>query len=245
MRFLTLATGLFAAIAAAASSSSTDTGANAFIAPVAGTTLKAGQTTTLKWTPTTSGTVNLRLQWGALTTADEGLAIASAISNTGSFSWTPPSSIPVESDYFIRIASDSDASEVNYSARFAISGVSGSVSISASTSFSTTVSSTSTSATSTTLVTSTSTSTTTSASSTSTSKSTSTSTSTSATPTSTVLSSTSAVSSARAASTTTTAAATTTAATTPTSVPHTNGVESIKVPGCLIAAVALGAFALL
>lgn len=71
MRFFALATGLFAALAAAASTP------NAFIDPVLGASFTAGQTSTLEWTPSTSGTVSLRLQWGALTTSTEGIAIAS------------------------------------------------------------------------------------------------------------------------------------------------------------------------
>lgn len=70
MRIFALATGLFAAFATAASTP------NPFIQPVSGSAFTADQTNTLEWTPSTSGTVSLRLQWGALTTATEGIAIA-------------------------------------------------------------------------------------------------------------------------------------------------------------------------
>lgn len=61
------------ALAAVATASST---ANPFEIPAAGYTFSVGEATTLKWDPTTSGTVTLRLQQGAVTTANEGTAIA-------------------------------------------------------------------------------------------------------------------------------------------------------------------------
>jgi hypothetical protein len=71
MRFF--ASFAVAALAAIATASST---ANPFKIPTDGYTFIVGQATTITWTPTTSGTVTLRLQWGAVTTATSGTAIA-------------------------------------------------------------------------------------------------------------------------------------------------------------------------
>jgi len=71
MRFYTsFAVAALAAVAAANSK------ANPFNIPTDGYTFKAGQATTITWDPTTSGTVTLRLQWGAVTTANSGTALA-------------------------------------------------------------------------------------------------------------------------------------------------------------------------
>lgn len=71
MRFFTsFAVAALAAVAAANSK------ANPFNIPTDGYTFKVGEPTTFTWKPTTSGTVTLRLQWGAVTTATSGTAIA-------------------------------------------------------------------------------------------------------------------------------------------------------------------------
>lgn len=75
MRFLTLAFGLLATFSLSAAQTSTADD-NAFSAPASGAQLTAGSTTTLTWNPTTSGTVSLRVQWGATTVATDGVAIA-------------------------------------------------------------------------------------------------------------------------------------------------------------------------
>lgn len=67
--FLTLSA--IATLAAAAEK------ANPFSIPNDGYTFKTGQPTTLKWNPTTSGTVTLRLQWGGVLTPNSGTPIAS------------------------------------------------------------------------------------------------------------------------------------------------------------------------
>lgn len=76
MRFFTsFAVAALAAVAAANSK------ANPFNIPTDGYTFKVGEPTTFTWKPTTSGTVTLRLQWGAVTTATSGTAIACKSSN--------------------------------------------------------------------------------------------------------------------------------------------------------------------
>ncbi|KAI9934436.1 hypothetical protein ASPWEDRAFT_43847 [Aspergillus wentii DTO 134E9] len=111
----------FAAVVAAASS-------NPFNNPAGGYSFKAGSPTTITWDPTTSGTVSLKLQWGNALTPDSGSEIASEIDNSGSYSWTPESSLADRDDYTVEIISDDDSSEVNYLPRFSVSGVTGSAS---------------------------------------------------------------------------------------------------------------------
>jgi hypothetical protein len=69
MRVVLLALSAFAALVAAQD--------NAFNNPSSGYSFTAGQPTTLTWTPSTKGTVSLQLQWGPVTTADQGITIAS------------------------------------------------------------------------------------------------------------------------------------------------------------------------
>lgn len=54
---------------------------NAFNVPTGGYNITAGQTTTLSWDPTTSGTVSLILRSGASSDLNAGTYIAQSISN--------------------------------------------------------------------------------------------------------------------------------------------------------------------
>ena len=72
MRFFTTL-----AVAAMAVVASADNKANPFNIPTDGYTFKTGEPTTLSWDPTTTGTVSLYLQWGAVTTSNSGTPIAS------------------------------------------------------------------------------------------------------------------------------------------------------------------------
>lgn len=67
--FTSLAIAVFAAVVSASSH------ANPFNVPQGGYTFTVGQATTLNWTPTTGGTVSLRLQHGDVTTANTGMSI--------------------------------------------------------------------------------------------------------------------------------------------------------------------------
>lgn len=66
---LYIAASAFAAVVAAEN-------ANPFKIPTQGYDFKVGSATTLNWDPTTSGTVTLKLQWGAVTTTNSGEVIA-------------------------------------------------------------------------------------------------------------------------------------------------------------------------
>ncbi|RAL01548.1 GPI anchored serine-threonine rich family protein [Aspergillus ibericus CBS 121593] len=107
---------------------------NPFNVPDGGYEFEAGSPTTLIWDPTTSGTVSLRLQWGAVFTTTTGDSIAESIANSGNFTWTPSASLASRSDYTVEIIDDDDTSIVNYTPRFSIAGTTGSVTTSAASS---------------------------------------------------------------------------------------------------------------
>lgn len=110
-----LAASAFAALAAASQP-------NPFNIPNNGYTFTVGQPTTLTWDPTTSGTVSLKLLWGAVTTADSGITIAQSIANSGTYTWTPSADLASQPDYTIEIIDDADPSEYNYLPRFVVQG---------------------------------------------------------------------------------------------------------------------------
>ena len=144
MRFFT--SFAVVALAAIASASSTD---NSFNIPTNGYTFKVGEPTTLTWTPSTSGTVTLRLQWGAVTTANSGSVIASNIPNDGSYTWDVPSNLAAQPDYTIEIISNDNDNDYNFLPRFTVEGSIVSVSTSTASKTSSTSSESSSSAAST------------------------------------------------------------------------------------------------
>ncbi|OGM40215.1 GPI anchored protein [Aspergillus bombycis] len=240
--YLTLSA--MASLAAAATG-----GANPFNIPSEGYSFETGEPTTLSWKPTTSGTVSLKLQWGAVMTANTGTTIAKNIANSGSYTWTPPANLAAQPDYTIEIFNDDDTSEVNYLPRFTVAGATAAASTTASsTTTAETTSATESSATETTTNTKSATETLTTltkatastASATASGTNTeSTSASASATGTSTSTSTGSASTSTEASSTTSASASTST-----TSVPNVNGGMVNRVSGGMLAIV-LGAIAVL
>ncbi|KAL1981957.1 hypothetical protein VTN96DRAFT_1969 [Rasamsonia emersonii] len=237
MRAVVLTLSAFAALVAAAD--------NPFQIPNGGYTFTAGQPTTLHWDPTTKGTVSLQLQWGSVTTPDQGITIASHIDNTGTYTWNVPADLAAQPDFTIRITDDSDPSDVNFLPRFVIAGASGTASVTSATSTGTSASASSTgssAASSTTLIT-----TTTPASSSSSAAASSTTKSSSASASASSSSaSASATSSSSSSSSTSSASSTATATSTgkPTSVPNVGGAAALKVPGALMGLV-MGAMAML
>ncbi|OJJ46276.1 hypothetical protein ASPZODRAFT_152461 [Penicilliopsis zonata CBS 506.65] len=219
---ISVAVSTLATVVAATSDAS-----NPFNVPSGGYSFTAGTPTTITWEPTTSGTISLILEWGDVLEVEEGITLASGISNSGSYVWTPSADIPVESDYSIEIIDDADTSLTDYMPRFTIAGVTGTVSTTATSTASSTKStssaSTSSSSSTNTLIT-----TTASANSTATVSS-----------TGPVSAKTSSVATATAASTT--AAAASTAATSgsasasSTTVPDVNGGMATRVSGGLLA----------
>ncbi|KAL8799968.1 MAG: hypothetical protein Q9182_005505 [Xanthomendoza sp. 2 TL-2023] len=67
--------------------------------------INAGQPTTITWQPTTGGTVSIRLRSGASSNLEEGTVIAYTTRN---------------SDYALQIVSDTNPTDVNYSAPFVV-----------------------------------------------------------------------------------------------------------------------------
>ncbi|BDD57871.1 hypothetical protein MPDQ_004076 [Monascus purpureus] len=106
---------------------------NPFNIPGHGYTFTVGEPTTLSWSPTTEGTVTLKLLTGAVTNPKDGTTIASSIPNSGSYQWTPPSDIAAEPDYTIEIINDSDPSQYNFLPRFVVAGATGTSTTSAAT----------------------------------------------------------------------------------------------------------------
>ncbi|KAL8694574.1 MAG: hypothetical protein Q9224_003547 [Gallowayella concinna] len=110
--FLCIAGSIFALVAAQSKP-------NPFTLPP-GFMINAGQPTTITWEPTTGGTVSIRLREGASSNLEEGTVIASNIDNNGKATITLPADTTRNSDYALQIVSDSDPTDVNYSAQFVV-----------------------------------------------------------------------------------------------------------------------------
>ncbi|KAK4957219.1 hypothetical protein LTR10_005178 [Elasticomyces elasticus] len=94
--------------------------ANPFNIPNGGYSVTAGSPTDLTWKPTTSGTVTLILRSGPSSNLIAGTVIASSIDNSGSYTWTPDTSITRGSDYTVQIVSDDDSSQTNFTPYFVL-----------------------------------------------------------------------------------------------------------------------------
>ncbi|KAK5691545.1 hypothetical protein LTR97_011538 [Elasticomyces elasticus] len=94
--------------------------ANPFNVPNGGYSVTAGSPTDLTWKPTTSGTVTLILRSGPSSNLIAGTVIASSIDNSGSYTWTPDTSITRGSDYTVQIVSDDDSSQTNFTPYFVL-----------------------------------------------------------------------------------------------------------------------------
>ncbi|KAE8150993.1 Ser-Thr-rich glycosyl-phosphatidyl-inositol-anchored membrane family-domain-containing protein [Aspergillus avenaceus] len=136
-----LALSAIATLAAAASS------ANPFKIPSEGYSFESGQSTTLNWTPTSSGTITLKLQWGSVMTSNTGTTIAKNIANSGSYTWSVPSNLAAQPDYTVEIIDDDDTSQSNYLPRFTVAGATDVATTASSTSTASTSSSTGSSST--------------------------------------------------------------------------------------------------
>lgn len=138
MRFFTTALTVFTSLAAIASAapgasdksvpaavpSATGTpqlssSTNPITCPLGDKVLKAGTKFEITWTPTHGSTITLNLRAGAdSNNLDHITTITSSTSNTGSYTWSIPSSTEERSDYAIEIVAGDAA---NYSPRFEIS----------------------------------------------------------------------------------------------------------------------------
>lgn len=112
---------------------------NPFQIPASGFSMKAGQPVTINWIPTTSGTITLVLRSGSDTGLQEGLPIArkscparstteihmlrsrtEKVTNSGNYTWTPPTDITRGNDYTLEIINDALPDQTNYSPYFVI-----------------------------------------------------------------------------------------------------------------------------
>ncbi|KAL8746423.1 MAG: hypothetical protein Q9190_001560 [Brigantiaea leucoxantha] len=110
--FLSIVAVLFATVSA-------QTKPNAFTLP-SDFMITAGQPTTVTWTPSTPGTVTIRLRQGASSDLDQGVVVGSHIDNNGKYTFTIPASTVRNTGYALEIISDSDSNAVNYSPSFVV-----------------------------------------------------------------------------------------------------------------------------
>ncbi|KAL8893927.1 MAG: hypothetical protein Q9192_004784 [Flavoplaca navasiana] len=140
------------------------TGPNPFTLP-ADFMINAGEPTTITWTPTTGGTVSIRLRDGASSDLNQGIVVAckrppllsspliavaltlliADIENNGRTQITIPADTTRNSDYALQIVSGPGEDESNYSAQFVVESDNTVESVSPSPSSATATSATSTS----------------------------------------------------------------------------------------------------
>lgn len=131
MKFTAAAAAVLSAnFAALASAFTTPVGANPSGNPIykpnLGDIVPKGQPYTITWNPTSSGTVTLVLLRGPSTNVVPLAPIVEKIPNSGSYEWTPDSSLEADtSRYGIQLIQDSDGA-YQYSTQFGIGESSGS-----------------------------------------------------------------------------------------------------------------------
>ncbi|KAI9884007.1 MAG: UDP-glucose-4-epimerase [Watsoniomyces obsoletus] len=105
---------------------------NPISSPTLGEIVPVGKPYNIKWNPTSTGTVTILLLRGPSTNVVPLYAIAEKIDNSGSYSWTPSTSLEADtSRYGIQLIQDKDG-VFQYSTQFGISGGSGTSSSSSS-----------------------------------------------------------------------------------------------------------------
>ncbi|KAK0103331.1 hypothetical protein ONS95_005360 [Cadophora gregata] len=87
------------------------------------TSIKAGEPFNITWAPSTgtTDTISLVLRQGESTDLDTVETIASKIQNTGSYLWTPSTTLVNGAGYAFQIIDDGNTAIVNYSNQFSIS----------------------------------------------------------------------------------------------------------------------------
>lgn len=93
---------------------------NPFTIPRSGFSFTAGEASDINWSPTTNGTVSIILRSGPNSNFDHGEIVASHISNTGTYTWTPSTSITLGLNYVLEIVNDDNLDQTNYSPYFVI-----------------------------------------------------------------------------------------------------------------------------
>ncbi|CCX34484.1 Ser-Thr-rich glycosyl-phosphatidyl-inositol-anchored membrane family-domain-containing protein [Pyronema domesticum] len=105
----------FASVVFAASSTE-----NPITSPDGTKTIIAGEPFLIKWTPTTKGTITLKLRQGPSDNLNDVETIADSVVNSGSYEWTPASQLPSGDNYAIMITTDNK--EDNYTPLIKIKG---------------------------------------------------------------------------------------------------------------------------
>lgn len=87
------------------------------------TSVTAGTPFNITWAPSTgtTDTVTILLRQGDPKSLTTVATVASSIQNTGSYIWTPPTTLPAGSDYAFEIVDDGNTDITNYSSQFSIS----------------------------------------------------------------------------------------------------------------------------
>ncbi|MCJ1397375.1 SMP-30 gluconolaconase LRE domain protein [Xylographa trunciseda] len=108
-------------VSALAALASCQSGPNAFDIPPAGDyLLHAGQPTTFTWSNLSGSTVTLTLRDGPNGNLNVGSVIVANLPNTGTYTYTPPTSIVAGNSYTIEISNDQDPTQTNYTPQFDI-----------------------------------------------------------------------------------------------------------------------------
>ncbi|OCL06853.1 hypothetical protein AOQ84DRAFT_69090 [Glonium stellatum] len=93
---------------------------NPFTIPRSGFSFTAGKASDINWTPTTNGTVSIMLRSGPSSNFEYGEMVASHIPNSGTYTWTPSTSITLGLNYVLEIVNDANLDQTNYSPYFVL-----------------------------------------------------------------------------------------------------------------------------
>ena len=101
---------------------STGPAGNVFFSPSDGESVAASKPFTIRWTPTTSGLIDLVLKRGAPPELSTLYPLAEGYSNNGSFSWTPCESLPTGLAKYTVELIDQASGQYQYSKTFSLYG---------------------------------------------------------------------------------------------------------------------------
>jgi hypothetical protein len=127
MRFFTVSTiaALAAFVSAVAPNYSQSPSGNPISLPGLGEQVPVGKPYTITWQPTTPGTVSLTLVRGPSNNVTPLLNIAQSIPNTGSFVWTPPTTLQNDVTHYGLLLVVDATGQYQYSVQFGISNPNG------------------------------------------------------------------------------------------------------------------------
>lgn len=127
MRFFTVSTiaALAAFVSAVAPNYSQSPSGNPISLPGLGEQVPVGKPYTITWQPTTPGTVSLTLLRGPSNNVTPLLNIAQSIPNTGSFVWTPPTTLQNDVTHYGLLLVVDTTGQYQYSVQFGISNPNG------------------------------------------------------------------------------------------------------------------------